>query len=145
MSLHQVPAKRGLATCAGELRALVIDELVKRHWNYNVEICNTFERLRDRALNVPRTTRELLELGELFSPALLPMSLRPLLTALVTLTRCERFIASFRRVWPRAKPTLRSLVEWELENSSSLHRDGKKGTCTTNFPLSEGQTRTREE
>lgn len=91
MTLHQVVAKRGLASYASELRALVIDELVKRHWNYNVEICNAFERLRDRALNVPRTTRELLELGELLSPARYPSCSR---LALVTLTRCKRSIAS---------------------------------------------------
>lgn len=57
-------AKRGLVSYANELRELVINELVRRHWNYNLEICATFEALRDRALNVPQTTRELLELGE---------------------------------------------------------------------------------
>lgn len=49
---------------ANELRKLIIDKLVERHWIYNLEICATFEMLKERALNVPQTTKELLELGE---------------------------------------------------------------------------------
>lgn len=63
--LYQVTAKRELVTHATKLRKFIIDELVKRHWDYNLEICTIFETLRDRALNVPQTTRELLELGKL--------------------------------------------------------------------------------
>lgn len=62
--LYQGTAKRELLIHANKLRTLVIDKLVERHWNYNLEICNIFETLKDRALNVPQTTRELLELGK---------------------------------------------------------------------------------
>lgn len=48
------------------VRELIIGELVKRHQNYNLDICKVFETLRDTALNVPNTTRELLQLGLLF-------------------------------------------------------------------------------
>lgn len=64
MRVHQVAAKHGLIYFANRSRDIVIDELVERHWNYNLDICNTFEELRDRALDVPQTTKELLELGK---------------------------------------------------------------------------------
>ncbi|XP_020294800.1 dynein heavy chain 12, axonemal-like [Pseudomyrmex gracilis] len=64
MRVHQVAAKHGLIYFANRSRDIVIDELVERHWNYNLDICNTFEELRDRALDVPQTTKELLELGQ---------------------------------------------------------------------------------
>lgn len=63
IKLHQAAAKHNLVTSANELLELVIGELVKHHWNYNLEICDAFEVLKERALNVPRATRELLELG----------------------------------------------------------------------------------
>lgn len=66
MKLYQVAAKRGLVSYADEVQKLVINELVKRHWNYNLEICGMFETLKERVLNVPCSTRELLELGEFF-------------------------------------------------------------------------------
>jgi len=62
--LYQGTAKRELIIHANELRKLVIDKLVKRHWDYNLEICAIFETVKDRALNVPQTTRELLKLGK---------------------------------------------------------------------------------
>ncbi|KAK2581073.1 hypothetical protein KPH14_006115 [Odynerus spinipes] len=62
--LNQVEGKAGLMSYAVMVRELIIGELVKRHRNYNLDICNTFESLRERALNVPATTRELLELGK---------------------------------------------------------------------------------
>lgn len=65
--LNQVTAKCSLVAYANKLRELIIDKLVQRHWTYNLEICTTFEILKERALNVPRTTRELMELGEISS------------------------------------------------------------------------------
>ncbi|XP_076243987.1 dynein heavy chain at 62B [Calliopsis andreniformis] len=62
--INQVEAKEGLLLYTEEARALIIEELVKSHRNFNLEICNTFESIRERALNVPSTTKELLELGE---------------------------------------------------------------------------------
>lgn len=64
--LNQVVAKRSLVAYANELRELIIDKLVQRHWTYNLEICNEFEMLKERALDVPQTTKELLELGKFF-------------------------------------------------------------------------------
>ena len=57
-------AKAGLLQYTKEARELIIQELVNSHRNFNLEICNTFEEIRERALNVPSTTKELLELGE---------------------------------------------------------------------------------
>lgn len=48
------------------MRRLIIEELVKSHRNYNLEICKTFEGIRDRALHIPYNTKELLELGKFF-------------------------------------------------------------------------------
>lgn len=48
------------------MRRLIIEELVKSHRNYNLEICKTFEDIRDRALHIPYNTKELLELGKFF-------------------------------------------------------------------------------
>ncbi|XP_026828420.1 dynein heavy chain 12, axonemal-like [Ooceraea biroi] len=62
--LYQSIAKRDLVIHANELRKFIIDEFVKHHWNYNLEICAIFETIKDRVLNVPQTTRELLELGQ---------------------------------------------------------------------------------
>ncbi|CAK9798694.1 Dynein axonemal heavy chain 7 [Anthophora quadrimaculata] len=62
--IHQVEAKAGLLYATEEVRKLIIEELVESHRNYNLEICNTFESIRERAANVPTTTKELLELGE---------------------------------------------------------------------------------
>lgn len=45
------------------MRKLIIEELVKSHRNYNLEICKTFEDIRERALHIPYNTKELLELG----------------------------------------------------------------------------------
>lgn len=64
--LNQVAAKRNLVAYANGLRELIIDKLVQRHWTYNLEICTTFEMLKERALDVPQTTKELLELGKFF-------------------------------------------------------------------------------
>nr|XP_034175500.1 dynein heavy chain 12, axonemal isoform X3 [Osmia lignaria] len=63
-TIYQVDAKVGLLHYTGQVRELIIEELIKTHWNYNTEICNAFEDIRERALNVPTTTKELLELGE---------------------------------------------------------------------------------
>lgn len=57
-------AKAGLLRYTKDARELIIQELVNSHRNFNLEICNTFEEIRERALNVPSTTKELLELGE---------------------------------------------------------------------------------
>ncbi|KAG7205245.1 hypothetical protein KM043_018325 [Ampulex compressa] len=62
--LNQAAGKAGLVNYIEEVRQLIIKELVKRHRNYNLEICETFESLRERALNIPGTTKELLELGQ---------------------------------------------------------------------------------
>ncbi|XP_076756861.1 dynein heavy chain at 62B [Xylocopa sonorina] len=62
--IHQTAAKEELLRCTDEVRTMIIEELVKSHQNYNFEICNTFESIKERALNIPNTTKELLELGE---------------------------------------------------------------------------------
>lgn len=45
---------------------MIIEQLVKVHRNYNLEICDVFEEIKERAINVPNTTKELLELGNIF-------------------------------------------------------------------------------
>ncbi|XP_046823509.1 dynein axonemal heavy chain 7-like [Vespa crabro] len=62
--LYQTEGKATLMSYTLSVRQLIIGELVKRHQNYNLDICKVFETLRDRALNVPGTTKELLELGK---------------------------------------------------------------------------------
>lgn len=62
--IHQVAAKAGLLYYTEEVRRLIIEKLVETHRNYNLEICDTFEMIRERALNIPHTTKELLELGK---------------------------------------------------------------------------------
>ena len=64
--IHQAAAKAGLLYYTEEVRRLIIEELVKSHRAYNLEICNTFETIKERALNVPNITKELLELGKSF-------------------------------------------------------------------------------
>jgi len=62
--LRQTIAKSNLIAYANKQRELVIDNLVTQHWNYNLEICATFEMIKERVLNIPQTTKELIELGE---------------------------------------------------------------------------------
>ncbi|XP_017762251.1 PREDICTED: dynein heavy chain 12, axonemal-like [Eufriesea mexicana] len=62
--IHQVAAKTGLLYYTEEVRKLIIEQLVKTHRNYNLKICDAFEAIKERAINVPNTTKELLELGE---------------------------------------------------------------------------------
>ncbi|XP_076648749.1 dynein heavy chain at 62B [Halictus rubicundus] len=62
--IDQIAAKAGLLEATEAVRQLIIGELVKSHRYFNLEICNAFETIRERALNVPNTTKELLELGE---------------------------------------------------------------------------------
>ncbi|KOC62554.1 Dynein heavy chain 7, axonemal [Habropoda laboriosa] len=62
--IHQVAAKAGLLYSTEKVRKLIIEELVRSHRNYNLEICNTFKGIRELVANVPTTTKELLELGE---------------------------------------------------------------------------------
>ncbi|XP_011684682.1 PREDICTED: dynein heavy chain 12, axonemal-like [Wasmannia auropunctata] len=64
IKLQQITAKHNLIAYTNQLRELVIDKLIKYHWNYNLKICATFEIIKERVLNVPRTTKELLELGQ---------------------------------------------------------------------------------
>lgn len=67
IKLQQIAAKHNLIAYVHQLREFVIDELIKRHWSYNLKICSTFEMMKKRVLNIPRTTKELLELGKLSS------------------------------------------------------------------------------
>lgn len=62
--VHQVAGKAGLLQYTKEARQLIIKELIKSHRLFNLEICNEFETIRERASNIPNTTKELLELGE---------------------------------------------------------------------------------
>ncbi|XP_048510723.1 dynein axonemal heavy chain 7 isoform X3 [Athalia rosae] len=62
--LCQDEAKLGLKAYTYDVRELIIGELIKRHRNYNLDICNEFEILKERALTTPSSTRELLALGE---------------------------------------------------------------------------------
>lgn len=64
--LAQDEAKEGLKSYTEKVRALIISELVQKHKTFNMEICEDFERLEEAALNIPSTTKELLELGSLF-------------------------------------------------------------------------------
>nr|XP_012154186.1 PREDICTED: dynein heavy chain 12, axonemal isoform X1 [Megachile rotundata] len=63
-TIQQVAAKAGLLHYTEEVRKLIIEQLVNTHRNYNLEICKTFEGIRERAMYVPNTTKELLEAGE---------------------------------------------------------------------------------
>ncbi|XP_043503405.1 dynein axonemal heavy chain 12-like [Polistes fuscatus] len=63
-TIHQTDGKIALMSYTQYGRELIIGELVKRHRNYNLEICNVFETMKKKALNVPETTKELLELGK---------------------------------------------------------------------------------
>ncbi|XP_015126095.2 dynein heavy chain 12, axonemal [Diachasma alloeum] len=58
------PAKIGLKEYTREILQHVIQELVKRHCNFNLEICSIFEALKKKALDIPPETKEFLELGE---------------------------------------------------------------------------------
>jgi len=62
--LQQTAAKYNLVAYTNQLRELVIDKLVEHHWNYNLEICATFEMIKERVLYIPQTTKELLVLGK---------------------------------------------------------------------------------
>lgn len=64
IKLQQITAKHNLIANVHQLREFIIDELAKRHWNYNLKICSTFEMMKKRVLNIPQTTKELLELGK---------------------------------------------------------------------------------
>ncbi|XP_036143308.1 dynein heavy chain 12, axonemal-like [Monomorium pharaonis] len=64
IKLQQIAAKSNLVAYVNQLRELVIDKLVEHHWNYNLEICATFEMMKERVLNVPQTTKELLALSQ---------------------------------------------------------------------------------
>ncbi|KYN39284.1 hypothetical protein ALC56_06325 [Trachymyrmex septentrionalis] len=64
INLRQTTAKGNLIAYANKQRELVIDNLVTQHWNYNLEICAAFEMMKERVLNIPRTTKELIELGK---------------------------------------------------------------------------------
>ncbi|KAG5311588.1 DYH12 protein, partial [Acromyrmex insinuator] len=64
ISLRQTTAKSNLIAYANKQRELFIDNLVTKHWNYNLEICATFEMMKERVLNIPQTTKELIELGQ---------------------------------------------------------------------------------
>lgn len=61
--LYQEDAKVGLKHYTEQVRELIIQQLVKRHRNLNLEICGAFEELKKRCLDIPANTRELLQLG----------------------------------------------------------------------------------
>lgn len=56
--------KIGLKAYTYDVRELIIGELIKRHRNYNLEICHEFEVLKERAFSTPGSTKEMLALGE---------------------------------------------------------------------------------
>lgn len=62
--LFQGDANAGLRSYTDETRNRIINELVTRHANFNIKICDEFEAIEKRALNIPEDTAELLELGE---------------------------------------------------------------------------------
>lgn len=66
--LYQEDAKNGLKRYANEARKVIISELVVRHKNFNQSICAEFEALKEKALNIPEETEELLELGIYWFP-----------------------------------------------------------------------------
>lgn len=68
--LNQNYAKDELKNYAQIIRKHIIFELRKRHYNFNIEICNIFENIKKKALNIPDETRDLLELGKLFNKLL---------------------------------------------------------------------------
>ncbi|XP_044001725.1 dynein axonemal heavy chain 12 [Aphidius gifuensis] len=62
--LGQNYAKDELKNYAQIIRKHIIFELRKRHYNFNIEICNIFENIKKKALNIPDETKDLLELGK---------------------------------------------------------------------------------
>ncbi|XP_014211752.1 dynein heavy chain 12, axonemal [Copidosoma floridanum] len=61
--LHQENAKNGLKLYADQVREVIINELVVRHKNFNIDVCSEYEAIKNRALDIPEETKELLELG----------------------------------------------------------------------------------
>lgn len=68
--LFQGDANAGLRSYTDETRSRIISELVTRHRNFNLQICEEFEAIERRALDIPEDTAELLELGEFLIYAL---------------------------------------------------------------------------
>ncbi|KAL7306450.1 hypothetical protein TKK_0001865 [Trichogramma kaykai] len=61
--LYQEEAKNGLKKYTEEVRKKIIGDLVMRHQNYNLSICDEFEAIKKEALDIPAETGPLLELG----------------------------------------------------------------------------------
>ncbi|XP_021325607.1 dynein axonemal heavy chain 12 isoform X2 [Danio rerio] len=54
--------KQGLAKKANALSKIIVGKLVSSHHQCSLQICEEFEAIRDRALKVPETTEEMMEM-----------------------------------------------------------------------------------
>ncbi|KTG42929.1 hypothetical protein cypCar_00000501 [Cyprinus carpio] len=54
--------KQGLAKKANTLSEIIVGKLVSSHHNCSLHICKEFEAIRDRALKVPETTEDMIEM-----------------------------------------------------------------------------------
>ncbi|XP_034942678.1 dynein heavy chain 7, axonemal-like, partial [Chelonus insularis] len=62
--LNQITAKEKLKNIINEIKGILINKLEMYHFNYNQEICQEFEDLKSKALNIPNNTKDLFELSE---------------------------------------------------------------------------------
>lgn len=62
--LAQITAKTTLKKKAGNIVDIIVEELVRHHREHNKLICETFEELETKALNVPSNAKDLFMLSE---------------------------------------------------------------------------------
>ncbi|XP_034943575.1 dynein heavy chain 12, axonemal [Chelonus insularis] len=62
--IYQGGTKIGLKNHVKRMRENLIRQLLKIHQDFNHQICFEFEIIQNRALTMPKTTKELLELGQ---------------------------------------------------------------------------------
>lgn len=62
--VNQAPVINALKGIATEYIQLVTKNIVLSHYNENKQICSVFQEIKRRALEIPRSTEQLLECGE---------------------------------------------------------------------------------
>ncbi|XP_053593840.1 dynein axonemal heavy chain 7-like [Microplitis demolitor] len=62
--LSQLKAKESLKEIISEINGILVNKLVSYHWQFNTSICQEFEILERKALDVPNNTKALFELTE---------------------------------------------------------------------------------
>ncbi|XP_043277154.1 dynein axonemal heavy chain 12-like [Venturia canescens] len=65
--LDQRPARIQLIDEVADTRKILIEGMLQRHEEYNEKICQDFENLRDKLLDIPDTAHELFKLSELIA------------------------------------------------------------------------------